>query len=85
MPIHDWAWVDAGIFHDFHAAWIAELRRVLNTSLLPPEYHALAEQLAGGIGPGVLTLQTTSGEGNGSTGEVRGTLAVAEVPPKGLT
>jgi hypothetical protein len=26
MPIHDWTRVDAGIFHDFHLAWIAEIR-----------------------------------------------------------
>lgn len=23
MPIHDWTRVEAGIFHDFHHAWIA--------------------------------------------------------------
>jgi hypothetical protein len=24
MPIHDWTEVEAGIFHDFHVAWIPE-------------------------------------------------------------
>jgi hypothetical protein len=43
MPIHDWTRVEAGIFHDFHHAWIEELKRVLNRGILPPEYYALAE------------------------------------------
>jgi hypothetical protein len=33
MPVHDWTRVDAGIFHDFHNAWITELRNVLNVPL----------------------------------------------------
>src|SRR5688572_13910394 len=57
MPIHDWSRVDAGIFHDFHHAWIEEIKRALNAGLLPPEYYALAEQHAAGFGPDVLTLQ----------------------------
>ena len=44
MPIHDWTRVDAGIFHDFHLGWIAEIRHVLNGGLLPPNYYALAER-----------------------------------------
>ena len=27
MPIHDWTRVKAGTFHDFHLAWIAEMRK----------------------------------------------------------
>ena len=27
MPIHDWSRVDAGIFHDFHHAWIEQIKR----------------------------------------------------------
>jgi hypothetical protein len=53
MPVHDWTRVDDGIFHDLHSAWISEIRRVLNRGLLPPDYFALAEQIAGGIGPDV--------------------------------
>ena len=82
MPIHDWTRIGAGIFHDFHSAWIAEIRRVLNTDLLPPEYYALAEQIAGGLGPDVLTLQAPAREDNGSRAEVRTLAAVAEAPPK---
>jgi hypothetical protein len=82
MPIHDWTRLDAGIFHDFHLAWIGELRRVLNSGLLPPDYYALAEQIAGGIGPDVLTLQTPAAEGNGPAAELEGTVAVRLAPPK---
>jgi hypothetical protein len=57
MPVHDWNRVTAGTFHDFHLAWIAELRRALNGGLLPRGYYALAEQVAGEIIPDVLTLQ----------------------------
>jgi hypothetical protein len=57
MPIHDWTRVEAGIFHDFHHAWIEEIKRSLNAGLLPEDYYALAEQHAAGFGPDVLTLQ----------------------------
>ena len=56
MPIHDWTRVKAGIFHDFHHEWISQIKRALNGGLLPPGYYALAEQIAGGMGPDVLTL-----------------------------
>lgn len=57
MPIHDWTRVEAGIFHDFHHAWIEEIKRALNHGILPDSYYALAEQKAAGFGPDVLTLQ----------------------------
>jgi hypothetical protein len=57
MPVHDWARVDAGIFHAFHHDWITELTHALNRGLLPREYYALPEQHAAGFGPDVLTLQ----------------------------
>jgi hypothetical protein len=63
--IHDWTRVEAGIFHDFHHAWIEEIKRALNSGLLPDEYYALAEQYAGGVGPDVLTLQSLR-NGNGA-------------------
>jgi hypothetical protein len=47
MPVHDWTRVEAGMFHDFHNAWITELRNALNGGLLPPDYYALGEQHAG--------------------------------------
>jgi len=88
MPVHDWSRVTAGTFHDFHLAWIAELRRALNGGLLPRGYYALAEQVAGDIIPDVLTLQHSQGdspldgfreESNGTEGAV---LAVADSPPR---
>src|SRR4051812_30287210 len=59
MPVHDWTRVEAGIFHDFHHAWIEEIKRALNRGLLPEDYYALAEQHAAGFGPDVLTLEMT--------------------------
>ncbi len=77
MPVHDWTRVDAGIFHDFHHAWIEEIKRALNRGRLPEGYYALAEQFAGGFGPDVLTLQGL-GNGDGAAGEPRGSLPTAE-------
>lgn len=81
MPIHDWTRVDAGIFHHFHHTWITEIQRTLNRGLLPPEYYALAEQIAGGLGPDVLTLQRPS-NGAPLPEEPRGGIALAEAPPR---
>ena len=50
MPIHDWTRVEAGIFHAFHHSWVEEIARALNRGLLPPDYYALPEQIAGGGG-----------------------------------
>ena len=61
MPIHDWTKVGAGIFHDFHQTWIIEIKRALNAGLLPAGYYALAEQIAGGLGPDVLALEAAGG------------------------
>jgi hypothetical protein len=57
MPIHDWARVTAGTWHAFHLSWIAELQLALNGGVLPADYYAQAEQIAGPLGPDVLTLQ----------------------------
>lgn len=57
VPIHDWTLVPAGIFHHFHHEWISVISRAVNHSLLGTSYYALAEQIAGGMGPDVLTLQ----------------------------
>ena len=56
MPVHDWTRVIAGTFHHFHHEWITCISRTLNAGLLPREYYAMAEQIAGGLGPDVLTL-----------------------------
>lgn len=54
--MHDWTMVDAGIYHDFHHGWIPSIKSSLNRSLLPPDCYALAERIAMGFGPEVLTL-----------------------------
>jgi hypothetical protein len=83
MPIHDWTRVPAGTFHDFHLAWIAEIRNVLNGGVLPPTYYAQAEQIAGPLGPDVLTLQSDDYPSNGThLPEAGGGLAVATVAPR---
>jgi hypothetical protein len=85
MPIHDWSSVFDGAFHDFHLAWIAELRAALNGGILPPEYYAMAEQVARPMIPDVLTLQTTNGSDHEWSGEpISGASAVTLAPPKVL-
>jgi hypothetical protein len=81
MPVHDWTRVSAGTFHDFHTSWVIEIRNTLNTGVLPPDYYAQAEQVAGSVGPDVLTLRTEVSEGNGAPAEVPGTTAVGLAPP----
>ena len=81
MPVHDWTRVDAGIFHHFHLDWISETSRSLNRGLLPPDYYALSEQIAGGLGPDVLTLQRPS-NGNPPPSDPTGGVAVATFPPQ---
>jgi hypothetical protein len=79
MPIHDWTRVQAGIFHHFHHEWISEIARALNRGLLPPDHYALAEQIAGGLGPDVLTLQRPAENGDATAEPSRGVaLAVAQ-------
>jgi hypothetical protein len=90
MPIHDWTRVGAGIFHDFHHEWISTVKRALNSGLLPPDYYALAEQITGGLGPDVLTLESVRAElGRADdedappTGTSRGGgIALSTAPPK---
>jgi len=55
--MHDWTTVPDGIFHAFHHRWIAAISDALNANLLPRTLYALPEQVAGGFGPDVLTLQ----------------------------
>jgi hypothetical protein len=83
MPIDDWTRVTAGTFHAFHLSWLSELQEVLNAGLLPPDFYAQAEQVAGPMGPDVLTLQMPEPSGNGSGAQpVGGGLAVATAPPR---
>jgi hypothetical protein len=81
MAIHNWTLVDAGIFHDFHGTWMIELKKALNAGVLPPEYYALSEQIASGLGPDVLTLQKPNIE-ESPPEDPHGGIAVATAPPK---
>jgi hypothetical protein len=45
MPIHAWTRLFDGVFHAFHLTWIGQLQTALNSGILPPDYHALAEQV----------------------------------------
>jgi hypothetical protein len=78
MPIHDWTKVEAGIFHAFHHDWITEISGALNQGILPSSYYALPEQIAGGLGPDVLTLRHPAD----STPEEEGGVALAIAPPQ---
>src|SRR5262249_39315035 len=90
MPIHDWTRVNAGTFHDFHHEWISTIKRVLNSGLLPPDYYAMAEQIAGGREPDDLALESVRPQparagGNGSAnagGAGHGVVALATAPPR---
>src|SRR6516165_7819679 len=82
MPIHDWTRVDAGIFHAFHHDWITEIARALNRGLLPADYYALPEQIAGGLGPDVLTLRRPGSNGTPPPAAPEGGVALAVAPPK---
>jgi len=80
MPVHDWTKVDAGIFHHFHQDWTVEICRQLNAGRLPGGYFALAEQVAGGPIPDVLTLERLP-PGSREASNDRGGL-VATAPPR---
>jgi hypothetical protein len=87
MPLHDWACVDAGIFHDFHVAWIPEIRKVLNGGLLPEGYYALAEQHAGRAIADVLTLHASPVAPEQAPARLplppaTGGVALADAPPR---
>lgn len=85
MPVHDWNRIRAGIFHHFHHDWISTITRSLNSGLLPSEYYALAEQVAGGVWPDVLTLdcvRNVPDRGSRSRGP-RGTRASSDASGRG--
>ncbi len=87
MPLHDWTGVEAGIFHDFHVAWIPEIRKVLNGGLLPEGYYALAEQHAGRAIADVLTLHASPAAQEPVPARwplppATGGVAVADAPPR---
>ena len=88
MPVHDWTRVDAGTFHSFHLSWLAHLMGVLNRGLLPPDYYAMAEQVATAeevaahMNADLLTLHAGSRSRPAAAVTRNGGVAVAEVPPR---
>jgi hypothetical protein len=82
MPVHDWARVEAGIFHDFHNAWVIELRNLLNGGVLPEGYYALTEQHAGRYITDLLTLHASAAPHEPHIPPDNRGLALAEAPPK---
>lgn len=83
MAVHDWTRVAAGIFHDFHVAWIPEIRKVLNGGLLPEGYYVMAEQHAGRSIADVLTLHASEPPPEPAPlPPATGGTIVAEAPPK---
>lgn len=82
MPIHDWSRVSAGTFHDFHVAWTIELRNALNERVLPPGYYAMAEQIAGPVGPDVLALEAAEPDDDEPATGGSGAIALATAPPR---
>jgi hypothetical protein len=83
MPVHDWTRVEAGIFHDFHVAWIPEIRKLLNGGLLPEGYYALAEQHVGRAIADVLALHAGPPASDPlPLPPATGGIAVADAPPK---
>src|ERR1700737_5019533 len=80
MPVHDWTRVDAGLFHHFHQGWTSALCDALNTGVLPPGYFALAEQVASGPIPDVLTLRQV--RRTGPPADSSAGLAVLTTPPR---
>ena len=45
MPMHNWARVMSGDYHNFHFRWLAAIMDRLNAGLLPAGYFAMAEQI----------------------------------------
>ncbi len=57
MPMHDWSRLVDGEFHDFHVAWLVELRKALNGGLLPAGHYAAVELHVKGYYPDVMNLR----------------------------
>jgi hypothetical protein len=83
MPVHDWTRVSAGTFHDFHCTWIPGIKNRLNEGVLPAEYYAQVEQVAGDTIADILTLRTDPIPGPADFDAGGGSAtAVATVPPR---
>jgi hypothetical protein len=81
MPVHDWTRVSAGTFYDFHCSWIPEIKNRLNQGILPSDYYAQVEQVAGEKTSDVWTLRSGPPPGSPDP-ETTGGTVVTEVPPR---
>jgi hypothetical protein len=81
MPMHDWTRVPPGIFHAFHHGWISAIAAALNAGKLPDDYYALPEQIAGGLGPDVLTLQGPGDADDSENGSHKGAATAVRKRP----
>jgi hypothetical protein len=83
MPTHDWSRVFGGAFHDFHLSWIAGIWRALNTGVLPPDYYAMIERVAGPVESRTFASQATDRVDDEWQEEpISGGTSVAEVLPR---
>lgn len=90
MPVHDWSRVSPNMFHDFHSAWLPEIRKALNHGILPNSHFAVLDQYMGVMVPDILTLRlegATPDAGHPPESEylsesVSGAIAVADAPPQ---
>jgi Protein of unknown function (DUF4058) len=82
MPVHDWTKVTAGVFHDFHCAWIIHLKESLNEGILPDGYYAMAEQHARDRIPDVLTLHAPGPVSVPHSPPPDRGVALADAPPR---
>jgi hypothetical protein len=82
MPVHDWTKVEAGVFHDFHSAWIIHLKETLNEGLLPDGYYAMAEQHVRDRIPDVLSLSTPERDSSPRPPPGDGGVALTDAPPR---
>lgn len=82
MRVHDWSRVDDGIFHDFHHAWIEEIKRALSGGLLPEWLYALAEQQVSEFEPDVLALQAPDSGGETESRNIESSTGLLVAPPR---
>jgi hypothetical protein len=82
MPVHDWTKVTAGVFHDFHHEWITTVKHALNHGVLPPDYYAMADQVAGPGNPDVLGLQRVRRGQPPQPPTGKGTVVLATAAPR---
>jgi hypothetical protein len=80
MPAHDWTKVSQGIFHDFNNSWVVGVKNMLSSGVLPSDYYAVTEQVAGAENPSYASLRKTVVIRHGADHEV---VALIEILSRG--